>query len=201
MGIDKDNDLEVYECSACNPGVHHLGVERAIKAQEGFIKSYHKDREEKKNDEEIEEEEIEERNVGREKIKEGGIKEEEIKEQEIKEEEIKEEEREKKERSENDRWGDVVDEFFDAKASEYTEPLDMGDCLYSMINFAKKENLYYFLGNGLDSEELIRQQLVPQAKIACELPITLGYFTPQLAMTLSVVCLYDLVVLVGRCIS
>ena len=39
IGIDKNNVPEVYECSACVPGAHHLEVEIAINTQEGFLKS------------------------------------------------------------------------------------------------------------------------------------------------------------------
>ena len=51
MGINKNNFPEVYECSVCNPGVHHLEIEVAIIAQEDFLQSYYRKQEEKKEGE------------------------------------------------------------------------------------------------------------------------------------------------------
>ena len=39
MGINESDVPEVYECSACIPGAHHLEVEKAIDIQESFLKS------------------------------------------------------------------------------------------------------------------------------------------------------------------
>ena len=40
MGTDESKVLpEVYECSTCNPGAHHLEIEAAINIQESFLKS------------------------------------------------------------------------------------------------------------------------------------------------------------------
>ena len=76
----------------------------------------------------------------------------------------------------------------------------MQDCLKQMINFVKAQNLRYILGDGLSDEEL-ETQLLRQAKIASQLPIKLAYVNRELVMQLVIISLYDLVVLVGVCIS
>lgn len=94
----------------------------------------------------------------------------------------------------------MIDYFCDATGvNEYAQPLDVDDCLIHMLNFMKKR-LYCFIRTGLSDEEFIRQ-LQPLAEIASQLPVRLRYVSPELALPLSVMCLYDLVVLVGRCIS
>ena len=40
MGIHENSVPEGYECSACTPGAHHSEIEKAINAQESFLKSY-----------------------------------------------------------------------------------------------------------------------------------------------------------------
>ena len=44
MSIDPGHIPDAYECSACNPGAHHLEVEKAIYIQESFLRSWKHDR-------------------------------------------------------------------------------------------------------------------------------------------------------------
>ena len=75
--------------------------------------------------------------------------------------------------------------------------LDVDDCLNYMVNFVKKEQLDFVVGNGLSDEDL-KRQLRPQAEIAAELPVRLRYVSPELVMPLAVMGLYDLAVLIGE---
>ena len=47
MGVEKDIVPDVYECSVCMPEAIHLEIETAINLQQGFLKSYQKEEEEK----------------------------------------------------------------------------------------------------------------------------------------------------------
>ena len=95
----------------------------------------------------------------------------------------------------------MIDEFFAAAHLGATaKPLDVENCLNHMVNFVKKEKLDCIIGNGLSNEELIRK-LHPQAEIVSQLPIKLRCLSSELALPLSIMSLYDLVVLAGECIS
>ena len=76
-------------------------------------------------------------------------------------------------------------------------PLKVEDCLEKMIEFVYSHDLRPILGRDLSDEEL-REQLLPQAKIAAKLPINLAYVNRELAMSLAVLSLYDLAVLIGK---
>jgi len=69
-------------------------------------------------------------------------------------------------------------------------------CLDKMLEFVQAHDLKRILGEDLTDEQL-RQQLLPQAKIAANLPINHKFVNRELAMDLAILSLYDLVVLIG----
>ena len=77
------------------------------------------------------------------------------------------------------------------------KPLKVQDCLDRMLEFVKAHDLGRIFGEGLTDEQL-RQQLLPQAKIAAKLPINLPYLDRELVIDLAVLCLYDLAMLIGE---
>ena len=181
MGFAKGNLPEVYTCSGCNPGAHHLEIQEAINAQEAFLKSYYKKR--------VEKEKAEKERVEKDRA---------------------EMEREKKQRKQKE-WRErlelydplthVIDQYFDAvndaaNVSAAAQLPDVEDCLSYMMNFVEKENLDSIIGNGLSNEELSRK-LHPQAETVSHLPAKLN-LNSELVLPLSIMSLYDLVVLVGR---
>lgn len=84
--------------------------------------------------------------------------------------------------------------------NENTKPLEVKDCLKQMIDFVKTQKLQFILGKGLSDEEL-ENQLRPLAETATQLPIRLGYFSRELVMPLVILSLYDVIILIGRCLS
>ena len=76
-------------------------------------------------------------------------------------------------------------------------PLQVEDCLNSMLAFVKAHDLSRIIGEDLTDKQL-RQQLLPQAEIAAQLPINLTYVYRELVMNLAILGLYDLVVLIGE---
>ena len=77
------------------------------------------------------------------------------------------------------------------------KPFKVKDCLNRMLVFVEAHDLRRIFGEDLTDEQL-RQQLLPQAKIAAKLPINLPYIDRGLMMDLVVLCLYDLAVLIGE---
>ena len=65
------------------------------------------------------------------------------------------------------------------------------------MQYIKTHNLLPIYGKDLSDEEL-ENILRPQAEAASQLPIILDYINRELLMRLTVMGLYDLVVLVGR---
>lgn len=86
--------------------------------------------------------------------------------------------------------------------NEGAVPLEVEDCLTYLVNFVKMHELEYIIGRGvcLDDEGL-RERLYPEAVIAAQFPVKLRHISSELAMPLTILCLYDLAVLIGRCIS
>ncbi|KAF8419520.1 hypothetical protein EV426DRAFT_576873 [Tirmania nivea] len=80
------------------------------------------------------------------------------------------------------------------------KPLKVEDCLNKMLEFVKDHDLRPILGRDLTDEEL-REHLLPQAKIAAQLPINLKYVNRELVMQLAILSLYDLAVLIDDSIS
>ena len=66
-----------------------------------------------------------------------------------------------------------------------------------MVQYIKTHNLLPIYGKGLSDEEL-EYILRPQAETASKLPLKLDYINRELLMQLTVMSLYDLIVLVGR---
>ena len=66
-----------------------------------------------------------------------------------------------------------------------------------MMQFVKAHDLKRILGEHLTDKEL-REQLLPQAEIAAQLPINLKYVNRELVMNLAILSLYDLAVLIGE---
>ena len=75
--------------------------------------------------------------------------------------------------------------------------LQVKDCLEQMLKFVEKHDLKRIIGKDLSDQEL-RQQLLPQAKIAAKLPMDLKYVNRELVMNLAILGLYDLAVLIGE---
>ncbi|RPB26493.1 hypothetical protein L211DRAFT_680755 [Terfezia boudieri ATCC MYA-4762] len=69
-----------------------------------------------------------------------------------------------------------------------------------MMEFVKAHDLKRILGENLTDKQL-RQQLLPQAKIAANLPINLNCVNRELVMNLAILSLYDLAVLIDDSIS
>ena len=65
------------------------------------------------------------------------------------------------------------------------------------MQYIKTHNLLPIYGKGLSDEEL-EYILRPQAETASKLPLKLDYINRELLMQLTVMSLYDLIVLVGR---
>ena len=77
------------------------------------------------------------------------------------------------------------------------EPFKVEDCLERMVQYIKTHNLLPIFGKDLSDEEL-EYILRPQAETASKLPLKLDDINRELLMQLTVMGLYDLVVLVGR---
>ena len=93
----------------------------------------------------------------------------------------------------------LIHEFFDTEhVDKHAKPLDVDDCLKCMMDFVKMQKL-----EGLFrlSEAHLMEHLREQAIKASKLPLKLRFFSSELAMPFALLGLYDLVVLVGRCIS
>ena len=69
-----------------------------------------------------------------------------------------------------------------------------------MVEFVKAHNLQPIIGEGWSDEEL-EVHLLHQAEIAAQSPTKLDYVNRELMMQLAIMSLYDLAVLIGRCIS
>ena len=98
----------------------------------------------------------------------------------------------------------LIDVFFSETNPDGTvmirsaEPLDIQVCLTEMIRFVRVHRLEAIFGY---SNEELEVRLLPQAQIISQLSVKLRYINSQLAMPLAIASLYDLAVLVGRCIS
>ena len=96
---------------------------------------------------------------------------------------------------------DPIDHFFDAtNVNVDAQILGVDDCLMLMLNFI---TLYAgsFITDSMSHIIDLKRIYHPQAEIASQLPLRLPYFDPKQTNMLSVITLYDLVVLIGRCIS
>ena len=95
---------------------------------------------------------------------------------------------------------DLINAFFDTEnVGGSANDLDVEDCLKVMMNFVRVERLDLLTGLD-DDDDVLERQLRPQAEIAAQLPVNLRYVSPELAMPLAVMGLYDLAVLIGGCI-
>jgi len=66
-----------------------------------------------------------------------------------------------------------------------------------MVKFVETRDLKRIFGEDLTNEQL-RQQLLPQAILAAQLPNNLKYVTREDIMNLAILSLYDLAVLIGE---
>ena len=103
----------------------------------------------------------------------------------------------------SDSVSSLIEDFFsgwgpDGDPIPDREPLNVEDCLIEMIHYVEIHNLEYMFGSTYEEQ---RRVLLPQAEIASQLPLKLKYIKTDLAISLVVMSLYDLAILIGRCIS